>query len=54
MNHGPGRRMVRRSQEAMARRMVLVGEAILGLDRTTIIRALAQVVKMLRTGIIYP
>ena len=54
MNQGPGRRMVRRSLEAMARRMVLVGEDILGLERTMMIRALAQVVRMLRTGIIYP
>ena len=54
MNQGPGRRMVRRSLEAIASRMVLVGEAISGLDKTKMIRALAQVVRMLRTGIIYP
>ena len=54
MNQGQGRRMVRRSLEAMAGRMVLVGEAILGLERTMMMRALAQVVRMLRTGIIYP
>ena len=51
MNQGPGRRMVSRSLAAMASRRVLVGEDILGLDRTRMIRALAQVVRMLSTGI---
>ena len=51
MNQGPGRRMVRRSLEAMARRMVLVEEDISGLDKTMMIRALAKVVRMPRTGI---
>ena len=42
--------MVRRSLEAMACRRVLVGEARPGLDKTRMIRALAQVVRMLSTG----
>ena len=54
MNQGPGRRMVRRSQEARASRMMLVGDLILGLDSTMMIRALAKVVMRMRPGMTYP
>ena len=54
MYQGAGSRMVSRSHEARDSSTVLVGDAISGLVNTMMIRALAMVVMVVRTGMMYP
>ena len=54
MNQGAGKMMVHRSHTAMASRTVLVGDAILGLDRMLMMMRLATVVMMTRRGMMNP
>ena len=54
MYHGAGREMVRRSDTAMERRTVLVGESMAGLLRTVMVSRLDIRVTNINSGINSP